>query len=151
MGYKTNDNRSREGLSPESANAGPIVEIRSLSHFESEVIDSELPAVVDFWGRGCGACKGMAPTLLASADAFEGKAKFVKVNTEINTQVAKAFNIRSLPTLAVFYQGEVVDVHVGATPRNQLDAMVRRAVDRHEGIGFVDKIKRFWSGGAKPA
>ena len=123
------------------------MEIRGRRHFEEEVIDSEIPVVVDFWGPRCAPCRAMAPGLQACAGAFEGQARFVKVNTEINAPLARAFNIRSVPTLAVFYQGEVFDVHVGATRQEQIAAMVRRAVDKHQGIGLVDKIKRFWSRG----
>ena len=61
------------------------------------------------------------------------------------------FNIRSIPTLIVMNGGEVVDSTVGVTPRPKLDAMVRRAVDKHEGVGFVDKISRFWKRAEAPA
>ncbi len=145
----TKDGQNTAEGSPGAASPGPVVEIRGLRHFETEVIDSDLPVVVDFWGSRCGPCKAMAPAFQASADAFEGQAKFVKVNTETNMEVARSFNIRSVPTLVVFYRGDVFDVHVGATQKNLLDAMVRRAVDKHEGIGLVDKIKRFWSRGSQ--
>ncbi len=146
-GRKETDGKEEGGPSG-AASRQSVLEIRSLDRFESEVIECEIPVVVDFWGSRCGPCKSMAPAFLASAETFEGKAKFVKVNTESSAEVARSFNIRSVPTLVVFYQGDVFDVHVGATPKPQLDAMVRRVLDRHEGVGLLDKIKRFVSGGS---
>ncbi|MBN1654261.1 MAG: thioredoxin fold domain-containing protein [Deltaproteobacteria bacterium] len=142
--------RGADIASPGPARSGPVIEIRGRSQFEAEVIDSELPVVVDFWGSRCAPCRVMAPVFQACAEAFADQARFVKVNTETNAQIARAFNIRSIPTLAIFYRGEVFDVHVGATPRNQLEAMVRRAVDKHRGVGLFDKLKRFWSRPSNP-
>lgn len=147
MGKKQRANRNRDGSPSGPMNAGPVVEIRGRRQFETQVIDSEIPVVVDFWGSRCAPCLAMAPTFQACAQAFAGQAKFVKVNTEINAQIARSFNIRSVPTLAVFYRGEVFDVHVGAAQQKQIGAMVRRVLDKHQGVGFMDKIKRIWSKG----
>jgi thioredoxin len=125
--------------------AAAVTEIRGMSHFRQEVLESELPVAVDFWGPTCGPCKVMAPVFARTAEAFAGEARFVKVNTQVNAPIARSFNVRSVPTLVIFYRGEVFDVRVGATPGGQLGAMVRRAVDRHQGVGLLQKVKRLWS------
>lgn len=92
--------------------------------FVAQVLQDELPVVVDFWAPWCGPCKHMAPVFEDLARAYAGRAKFVKVNTEEEGQLAAHFQITSIPTLMVFFNGQIVDGSVGALPRPQIQAMV---------------------------
>ena len=120
-----------------------VTDAKNPRQFEQIIARSEV-VVVDFWAPWCGPCKAMGPIFQSAAKDYEGKVRFVKVNTEQNQKVAKAFNIASIPTLLVFVNGELADAHVGLTSRSQLDTMLRRAVDKKDGVGLVGKVKRFF-------
>ena len=90
------------------------------STFESEVTQSDVPVLVDFWAPWCGPCRMLAPTIDLIATEYEGKAKVVKVNTDEATQVATKLQIASIPTLMIFKGGETVDRMVGALPKDQI-------------------------------
>ena len=94
--------------------------------FDHEVVHSEIPVVVDFWAPWCGPCKMVAPILDELAVELHGKVKIVKYNTEKNQRVAQALNVRSIPTMVVFRDGEVADVRIGASPRPVLEKWVRK-------------------------
>ena len=81
--------------------------------FDPVVIKSDLPVLVDFWATWCGPCRAIAPHLDTLAPKFEGKAKIVKVDIDQNPAVAARFGVRSIPTLLMFKNGEVVDHIVG--------------------------------------
>jgi len=86
-------------------------------NWQSEVIDSDVPVVVDFWAEWCGPCKAIAPILEQVAGEVSGKAKIAKVNVDENQQLAAEFGIRSIPTLLVFKGGVVQEQMVGALPK----------------------------------
>ena len=88
--------------------------------FEEEVINSDIPVLVDFWATWCGPCLAVGPILEELAGEFEGKAKVVKVDVDKNREVASSMGVRSIPTLALFSGGEVKDVIVGARPKDEL-------------------------------
>ncbi|MEG4944011.1 thioredoxin [Microcoleus sp. F4-D5] len=90
------------------------------SSFKQEVLESEVPVLVDFWAPWCGPCRMVAPVVDEIALQYEGQVKVVKVNTDENPQVASQYGIRSIPTLMIFKGGTRVDMVVGAVPKTTL-------------------------------
>lgn len=88
--------------------------------FESTVINSDKPALVDFWATWCGPCKIIAPHVEALADEFAGRAVIAKVDVDSNRQTAIKFGIQSIPTLLFFKDGKVVDRVIGAVDKKVL-------------------------------
>ena len=88
--------------------------------FESEVVKSDTPVLVDFWAPWCGPCRMVAPIVDELSEEYEGKVKFVKLNTDDNIGVASKYQIRSIPTLLVFKGGEVAGQIVGFRPKSDL-------------------------------
>lgn len=96
--------------------------------FEHDVLQSEQPVLVDFWAEWCQPCRMLAPTVDAIAQTYQGKAKFVKLNVDDNTQVAQRFGIRSIPTLVVFKGGNESDRLIGNHPKEAISRMIDRAL-----------------------
>ena len=90
------------------------------TNFDNEVINSELPVLVDFWAEWCGPCKMIAPIIEELGVEMQGQLKVGKVNVDNDPKVAQQYGIRNIPTLLVFKGGQVVDKYVGALPKAQL-------------------------------
>ncbi len=88
--------------------------------FKDDVLDSDIPVLVDFWAPWCGPCRMVAPVVEEIAEQYEGKVKVVKLNTDDNPQIASQYGIRSIPTLMIFKGGQRVDMVVGAVPKTTL-------------------------------
>jgi thioredoxin 1 len=92
--------------------------------FDTDVVNSDTPVLVDFWAEWCGPCKMMSPTIDAIATEYAGKLKVGKVNVDENGGIAMRFNIRGIPTLLLFKGGRVVEQKVGAVGKSEVQKMV---------------------------
>jgi len=96
--------------------------------WDKEVLRSELPVLVDFWAPWCGPCRMVAPIVEELADEFSGKVAFYKLNTDDNLETASKYGIRSIPTLLVFRDGQIVDQLIGFRPKSDLKRSLEKAL-----------------------
>ena len=106
--------------------AGNVGEV-SDNNFEDEVLKSSVPVLVDFWAPWCGPCKSIAPVLEELAGEFDGKIKIVKINVDDNPKTPTQYNVRGIPNLVFFKDGEVIEQIVGAVPKDQLVEAINKA------------------------
>ena len=98
------------------------------SEFEQEVLEADLPVLVDFWAEWCGPYHQIAPILETLAEEYDGKIKFVKVDTEENFETPSSYGILSLPTLLVFKEGQQIERITGARPKADLMRFLNKAL-----------------------
>ncbi|MBE7413749.1 MAG: thioredoxin [Deltaproteobacteria bacterium] len=97
------------------------------SNFESMVLKSEIPALVDFWASWCAPCKAIAPIVDEMAAAYSGKVRVAKMNVDDNPSTPGRYGVRGIPTLILFKDGKVVDQLVGAVPKDQVKELIEKA------------------------
>ncbi|MEJ7619448.1 MAG: thioredoxin [Aquificaceae bacterium] len=94
------------------------------SNWQTEVINSDKPVVVDFWAPWCGPCRIIAPIVEELAMEMGDRVKFGKLNTDENPNIAMRYGIRAIPTIMLFKNGEVVDTRIGVQPKEALRQMI---------------------------
>ena len=97
-------------------------------NFQSDVLESSQPVLVDFWAPWCGPCKMIAPTIEELAGEYAGKVRVGKMNTDENPKTATVHQINAIPTVMLFNNGEVVQKFVGVTPKNKFTAALDEQV-----------------------
>src|SRR4030043_508491 len=96
--------------------------------FQKEVLEAEQPTLVDFWASWCGPCRIVGPIFEELSNEYSGKVKFAKVNVDENPKTPATFGVRSIPTLIMFKGGKAVDQIIGASPKSQLENIVKKVL-----------------------
>lgn len=98
------------------------------SNFETLILKSEVPALVDFWASWCAPCRAIAPIVDEMAAQFNGKVRIAKLNVDDNPATPGKYGVRGIPTLILFKDGKVVDQLVGAVPKNQIKELIEKGL-----------------------
>src|SRR3989304_8198853 len=97
-------------------------------NFAAEVLNSDIPVLVDFWATWCGPCRSIAPIVEQLAEDFNGRVKVTKLNVDENPATPGQYGVRGIPTIILFKEGKATDKIVGAVPKNRLVAMIEKAL-----------------------
>jgi thioredoxin 1 len=106
------------------SNISPVTD----SSFQQDVLQSNVPVLVDFWAAWCGPCRALAPKLEELSNQYNGKVKVVKIDVDANPQVPSQFGIRGIPTIIVFKGGQMVDQVVGNQPREVIENLISKVL-----------------------
>lgn len=102
-----------------------VIELHDEENFNNDVLNSDVPVLVDFWAEWCGPCRAISPALEEISNSLEGQVDIVKVNIDDNPVTPQSYGVRGIPTLLMFKNGEVVAEKIGALPKSQLEQWVK--------------------------
>ena len=105
-----------------------VVIVENKDDFQNEVINNEVPVLVDFWAEWCGPCKQLAPLVEEASNEFKDKIKVCKIDVDLNRDIAAEYGIRSIPTLMIFENGMLVGTEIGALTKLQLEEFIRSKI-----------------------
>ena len=109
------------------ANESSLVHVND-KNFASEVLNSDLPVLIEFWATWCGPCRSISPIVEQLAKEFIGKVKVTKLNIDESPVTPSQYGVRGIPTLILFKSGKIVDQIVGAVPKSRLKALIEKAL-----------------------
>lgn len=105
-----------------------VIEVNNNDEFVAKVINSNKPVLVDFWAEWCGPCKQLAPLVEEASEEFKDSLSVCKMDVDNNRETAAKYGIRSIPTLMIFENGELVGTEIGALTKQQLDEFIRSKI-----------------------
>jgi thioredoxin 1 len=105
-----------------------VIEVNNNDEFVAKVINSTKPVLVDFWAEWCGPCKQLAPLVEEASEEFKDSMTVCKMDVDNNRETAAKYGIRSIPTLMIFENGELVGTEIGALTKQQLDEFIRSKI-----------------------